>query len=134
MAFHELAHAVIESRAYHVGLADLPRGELQSLLDVPDDGVLHLVAVSREHRSVPGREVQRPQHLEDLPGLGEVRLAVLDVTAERVKGGALRVERRGHASVHRQASEVAAPGNAHALEVAPERGAEAVARLRDGDR
>src|SRR5262245_47010334 len=85
-----------------------------------------------EQRAVPRREVERALHLEHLPRLGEIGLAVLDLTAERGEGGALGVEHLRHPPVDRKPAEIAAPGDAYALEVAPERRAKAVARLGDG--
>ena len=134
MALHELPHPVVESRALHLGLADLARRELQPLFGVPDDRVLHLVAVLCEQRAVARREAQRALYLEDVPGVGEVGLAVLDVAAERFEGGALPVQHLRDAPVHRQSPEIAAPRDPHALEVTAEVAAEAVARLGDRDR
>src|SRR5205807_10029898 len=99
-----------------------------------DDRVLHLVAMPGEERSVPGREAQRALHLEDLPGIGEVRLPVFDPAAERRERPAVRVEHFRDATVDRQPSEVAAPADAHALEVAAELAPETVTGLGDRDR
>ena len=51
----------------------------------------------------------------------EVGLGVLDDAAELCKDLSLRFENRGHARIHRQAAEIAAPGDAHLPEVALER-------------
>src|SRR4030095_443329 len=109
VALHELAHAVVEARARLVGLPDLARRELLTFLDVPDDGVLDLVAMPLEQRAVPRREVERALHLEHLPRLGEIRLAVVDLAAERREGGALGVEYLRHPPVDRDAAAGSAP-------------------------
>src|SRR5262245_66605460 len=125
---------MVEPRAQRLGLADLARGELEPLLGVPDNRVLHLVTMLGQERAVARREAQGALHLEDLPRVGDVGFAVLDPAAERLERRALRVEHLRHAAVDRQPAEVAAPGDARVLEVAAELAAEARTRLGDRDR
>jgi hypothetical protein len=79
------------------------------------------VSVLREERAVLQEERPRAPGLEDLARIAEVGLALFGDASERVEGRPLRSHHGCDPPVDRQATEVAAPRDTHAAEVARER-------------
>src|SRR5436853_103955 len=123
------APALVERRALDLRVGQLTRGELEALLGIPDHRVLDLVTMLGQHRTVARREREGPQRLEDLAGVAQVRLRVVDGAAQVLEDFSLRLERGRHPSIDREAAEVAAPGDPHAAEVTRARPPQATAGL-----
>src|SRR5439155_17709655 len=116
VALQEPPHAVKQVAAQRLRAGDFLRRELQSFLDVPDDGVLEFVAVLLEVDAVALQEAERAQGLEGFGGAGEIGLGFFQYAAKILEHFLLSGQGGGDAIVHRQAAQVAAPGDANFLE------------------
>ena len=64
---------MIQLRTLRLRPSQIRPAHLLPLFDVPDDRVLHLVAVLCQQRPVRKMEAPRPHNLKDLVGVAEVR-------------------------------------------------------------
>src|SRR5919107_2832254 len=133
VGLHEVPHPVEELRPLAFRPSYLRSAQARPLLDVPYHSILQHVPAILEQLTVGEFVAPRPECLEDLVRVRAVRLCILHRTTQRLEDGALILQHRRHARVHRQAAEVLAPGNPHAAEVALEGAQEETARLGDGD-
>ena len=117
VALEEPPHAVKQVATQRLRAGDFLGRELEALLDVPDHGVLELVAVLLEVDAVALQEAERAQGFEGFGGAGEIGFRLFQRAAKIVEHFFLSGQDGGDASVHRQAAEVAAPGDADFLEV-----------------
>ena len=98
--------------ALHLGARDLGTGQLESLLDIPDDIGLQLVAVILIKGLETGGEGECAKNLETFMRLAEIRMGFLDDDP-----GSLELERRllddrRDLSIDRRDAEIAAEGDA----------------------
>jgi hypothetical protein len=77
-------------------------GEGQTLLDIPDQGVLGAVAQSGEAGTEGAREAQRAQRLEGLVGTAQIQLDLLHLGAERRESVARLRQHGQHLGLDRQ--------------------------------
>ena len=131
-AFEEGRHAKVTLRVKFVR-----RGDSRGAQSAPESGVGHdaffeRVGVAFDQFAESAGVRDAAQYAEGLVGVAEVRGRVFDAAPERRENGALRFEHVPHRGLHRQAAEVAAPGNARSTDVVFERGAKA--RAVAGDR
>ena len=143
VGLHEPPDAVEYLGALRLGPADLRPRQPHALFDVPHHRLFELAAVILQGLAVGYLARPPPKDLEYPVRVLEIGLSFLDDAPERLENAALGVDGLGHSAVHRQAAEVAAPGNSDALEVAVQRSPEALAglgnrnrgaRIRSGDR
>src|SRR3989475_2096472 len=134
VALQEPPHAVKQVAAQCLCPGDFLGRELQSLLDVPDDGVLELVAVPLEVDAVALQEAERAQGIEGFGGAGEIGFGFFQHAAKLLERFLLRGQDGGDAIVHRQAAEIAAPGDADFLEFSLQTLRKDFSRLGDRDR
>ena len=87
-----------------------------------------------EQLAVRQLELPGAQGGEYIVRIRQIGRRFLNVAAERAEGRKLRTQHRGDARIHRQSTELWAPGDAHALEIARQRLRKPAARLGDGDR
>src|SRR5215213_10226990 len=109
--------------------ADIRAREGASLLNVPDDGVLQLVAVILEKITVTQFKVPGAKDVEYLVGVAQVGFSFNEIDPHVGEDGALGLEYRRGARIDRKPTQVAAPGNAGSTEIPLQRPGEDRARV-----
>ena len=134
VALHEPPHAVIQLRAFRLRRCDVGGGQPLAAIDLPENRLLHQIAMARDSGGDAGEKRQRAHGLEDGVEVGEVRLRLLHDAAERFEHPPLRVHHVANLAFHGSAAEIRPPCDARALDVALERLREQAAGLVDGNR
>src|SRR2546427_2372824 len=133
VGLHKFTDTMIERRALGRDARQLWPSDALARFDVPDQRVLHQMAVGLQQLAITQGKIPRAPRFENLISVTEVGRAVFDDSAERLKGRALRVNGCGHAGVNGQATEGAIPCHPYALEVTPQGARKRTAGLRDTD-
>ena len=119
--FEELPALLVHPRLPRQRTADIGAGEPLGLGDLELDGVLDPfgpLCAPRARTAVVGRVAQDGKRLVDA---GEVRLGLFDHAAEILEDVPVRVDDTADVRLERDSAKPAPPGDAHALEAAPER-------------
>src|SRR5262245_33173581 len=96
MCLHELTYAVVELGALAFDAPKLGSGDILTSLGVPDNRVLHQMAMGFQQFSIAQFKPPGTPRLEDLVSIAEIRRAIFNATSQRRKDVALRLESRGH--------------------------------------
>ena len=107
ITLHEPPHPVVQLRALDLGVANRLRGQPHAAVDLPQNRLLHEMTMPGDDRAEAGDERQRPQRLEHLVDIGEIRLGVFHNAPERFKHVTLRIHRLCDARVDRELKTVA---------------------------
>ena len=118
IGLEEVERALEHGAALRFRRGDLGTGEIQALLDIPDDFGFELVAMIFEQRLHAGCEGQRAQHLETLMCFAEIGMRLFDDDAFGLeplrrlhnKIGDFRIDRRdAEIAAHRHAFRLRLP-------------------------
>src|SRR5262245_36795799 len=109
MCLHELTDAVVELGALAFNAPELRSSDILTSLGVPDDRVLHQMAVGFQQFSIAQFKPPGTPCLEDIIGIAEIRRTIFNNASQRRKDMTLRLEGRSHTCVNRQPTEVAIP-------------------------
>ncbi len=90
----KVVHVAVDLGTQARGAADIGPREGASLLDIPDDGVLQLVAVVVEKITVAQFEVPGAKDVEHLVGAAQVGLGLDEIDAQVCEDAALGLEHR----------------------------------------
>src|SRR5262249_14768534 len=106
----------------------------QSALDIPDDRVLHQIAVTPEILPTSFRHLPGAQSLKNLVGIVEIRGGRIDRAAEIAKHGASLFADGDDFGLYGITAKIGSPSDARSFEIALERLSELRTRFFDGNR
>ena len=108
--------------------------QFPALFDIPDHGVFHLLSVIGQQMAICQFKSPCPPHLEDFVRVSEIGFALFDYASNIGERMTLCFQHLSHAMVHRQATQVLAPGDSYSFEVAFQGRGELAACPNYGDR